>query len=211
MAIRYILSVAAGYFIGSVSFSILITKKLLKNDVRNMGSGNAGATNVARVFGFGVGIATFAGDVLKTVVAMLLGEYLGGEIGKVLSAAACIIGHSWPVYYGFKGGKGVSVGAAIALMLDWRVLVVISIAFFIVALTTKIVSLASITAAVSLPVSLYLLGDRSAPVLILGIFAGLYVIFLHRSNISRLIAGTEPKFKAKSAKNVSKDEYGGKK
>ncbi len=210
MIIRYLISAVLGYLLGSISFAILITKGFLKKDVRTMGSGNAGATNVARVFGFGIGAATFVGDVLKTVVSMKIGEYLGGETGMVLAAAGCFIGHSWPIYYHFKGGKGVSVGAAIGFMLDVRLFIALVIIFFIVALSTKIVSLASITVAAAFPVILLLLGGKSLEVIVLGFFLGATVIYLHRSNIKRLLKGEEPKFKAKSARNTSNKDYGGK-
>ena len=209
--IKLIIAAVCGYLLGSVSSAIIITKGILKNDVRTMGSGNAGATNVARVFGFGVGIATLAGDVLKTYLSMTIGRLLGGDIGVAVAAAACMIGHSWPVFYNFKGGKGVAVGGAIAMILNFKCIAILVAVFLLIAVLTRLVSLASITVSALFPIILFLLGERSVPLLILSVFAGAFVIFLHRPNIKRLLAGTEPKFKAKSAGNVSVDEYGGKK
>ena len=208
MLIKYIASAVLGYLFGSISFAILITKYLMKNDVRTMGSGNAGATNVARVFGVGVGIATLIGDALKTVAAVKIGQLIGGENGSVFGAAFCIIGHSFPIFYDFKGGKGVTVGATVALLFDFRVFLIIAAVFFAVALTTKIVSLSSISAAVAFPIAMILFGGKSTTVIALSVFVGLSVILLHTPNIRRLIAGTEPKFKAKSAGSVKKDDYG---
>ena len=211
MVLKYILSAVIGYLLCSISFAVLITKGLLKKDVRDMGSGNAGATNVARVFGMWVGVATFVGDVVKTAAAMTIGKWLGGEIGMCAAAAGCMIGHCRPIFYNFKGGKGVSVGGAIAAVIDLRLIAMLVVVFFLVALTTRIVSLASITVAICLPLFLLVLGYNSPAMIILGIFAAATVVLMHMPNIKRLIAGTEPKFKAKSAGNTSKEEYGGKK
>ena len=208
MWVKTIIAALLGYLFGSISFAILISKYILKNDVRTMGSGNAGATNVARVFGVGVGIATLVGDAVKTIAAVLIGKALAGELGFVFSAAFCLIGHSFPVYYNFKGGKGVTVGATIAGLIDIRLLLILVVIFFAVALTSKIVSLSSITVAFAFPIVEYFLGVRSVPMMLLGVFLGASVIWLHRSNIKRLLAGTEPQFHAKSAGNTKTDDYG---
>ena len=113
--------VVAGYLLGSLSISILLSKNLLGRDVRRHGSGNAGATNMARVFGMHAGLLTLAGDMLKAAAAMLLGFWLLGDTGMALGGVACLLGHCFPVLHGFKGGKGVSSGAMVALMIDWRV------------------------------------------------------------------------------------------
>ena len=211
MVFKYIIAAAIGYLLGSVSFAVIITKGFLNKDVRTMGSGNAGATNVARVFGFGVGIATLAGDMLKTVISMYIGQRLGGDIGVAIAGASCMIGHNWPIYYKFKGGKGVAVGAAMAMYLSLKVIAILVVIFLLVAFTTRFVSLASITVAVAFPIILLIAGERSVPLLIMAVFASVLVILRHMPNIKRLLAGTEPKFKAKSANNVSKDDYGGEK
>lgn len=211
MVIKYILSAVIAYFLGSISFAILITKGILKKDVRTMGSGNAGATNVARVFGMGIGFATFAGDILKTVAAMSIGKAIGGEIGFALAGAFCLLGHSWPIYYNFRGGKGVSVGVASVAMIDLRLFCILAVVFFTVFFISRRVSLCSVTVAILLPIILLILGDVGIYRVILGFFLGAMVVFLHRGNIKRLLNGTEPKFSAKSAGNVSADEYGGKK
>ena len=112
----YIIIVLIAYLLGSFCASIPLSKHVYGGDVRENGSGNAGATNMARVYGMKAGIATFVLDAVKTAAAMLIGAAIAGEAGKALAGAACIVGHCWPVYFSFRGGKGVSVGAAIGLM-----------------------------------------------------------------------------------------------
>ena len=108
------LAILVGSFlIGSMSFSILASKKLFGGDIRDSGSGNAGATNMARVHGWGAGLLTLAGDALKAAVCMMAGNALCGEIGLCIGAGACMLGHCFPVLHGFKGGKGIAVGGAV--------------------------------------------------------------------------------------------------
>ncbi len=196
---KYIAAAAAGYLLGSVSASVLLSKLAFRRDVRAEGSGNAGATNVARVFGMWAGIATLLADVGKTVLAILLGQWLAGDMGLCIAGIACILGHCWPVYFHFRGGKGVSVGAAIGLMIDWRVFVIIFIVFFVTFALCQIVSVCSIASAVALPVAACLLGVTT-PKLVLAIVTGVLVIFMHRGNIQRLLHGTEAKFKPHTKK-----------
>ena len=121
MTVRYLACLALGYLIGSLSVSILISKYILHQDVRTLGSGNAGAANAARTLGPRVGALTLLGDFLKGIISLLLGSWLGGTTGLAIAGAACMIGHCFPIYFGFKGGKAVATAVAVALMLDWRV------------------------------------------------------------------------------------------
>ena len=196
---KYIAAAAAGYLLGSVSASVLLSKLAFRRDVRAEGSGNAGATNVARVFGMWAGIATLLADVGQTVLAILLGQWLAGDMGLCIAGIACILGHCWPMYFHFRGGKGVSVGAAIGLMIDWRVFVIIFIVFFVTFALCQIVSVCSIASAVALPVAACLLGVTT-PKLVLAIVTGVLVIFMHRGNIQRLLHGPEAKFKPHTKK-----------
>ena len=196
--------VVAGYLLGSLSISILLSKNLLGRDVRRHGSGNAGATNMARVFGMHAGLLTLAGDMLKAAAAMLLGFWLLGErysllaafliTGMALGGVACLLGHCFPVLHGFKGGKGVSSGAMVALMIDWRVFLCVVGVFLAGAFLTKKVSFGSICGALTIFISAAALGV-STPRLILAAAGMLIVIARHRDNIVRLINGTEPDFK----------------
>lgn len=184
------------YLFGSVNLAVLITKFVMKDDVRKKGSGNAGATNVARVFGMKLGVITLLGDVAKTLVAAFIGQLLLNEIGIVLACVGCLIGHCWPVFFGFKGGKGIAVGAAIIAVTDWRVLIISLSIFVIFVATTKMVSVGSIFAALSFPIAL-LFFEPTWYNMALAVFAALVVIILHRSNIKRILNGTESKFKFK--------------
>lgn len=185
----------AGYLLGSVSASIILSRAALGKDVREEGSGNAGATNMTRVFGWKAGVITLLGDMFKAGAATLLGYLLLGDLGLSIGGIACMTGHCFPVFHSFKGGKGISVGAAIGLAIDWRVFVFIIIAFLIVALLTRKVSAGSMTAAVAITVSSILFAV-STPKLILAICAMCLALFQHRENFKRLLKGTEPDFKA---------------
>ena len=118
--LKYIFIIVGGYLLGSVSISIILSR-MLGTDVRKKGSGNAGATNMARTFGLLAGFATLAGDFLKAVIVMYAGYRLCGDWGLMAGGMACTTGHCFPIFYGFRGGKGISVGAAIGLAIDWRV------------------------------------------------------------------------------------------
>lgn len=201
----YILSVVVGYLIGSINVSVIVSNVVYNSDIRKHGSGNAGATNMARVYGLRGGIIVLIGDFGKCVAVMLAMKAIGGEaIGEycaLFAAAACMIGHAFPLYFKFKGGKGVTVGAAIALMIDWRTLVIIFAVFAIIFIITRIVSASSITASLSFIIVLvgfYAFQGAANYVtvyeMILGIFAAITVVALHHSNIKRILDGTEKKF-----------------
>lgn len=198
--LKFILIAVGSYLVGSISFSIIMSR-LLGGDVRGKGSGNAGATNMARVYGILPGILTWLLDVLKTVFCIWLGTKIAGDWGLTVAGSACIIGHCFPIYYGFKGGKGVSVGCALALMIDLKVFACVMTVFFLVAFISRKVSLASVLATTSILIF--------GPVFSVGIermlLAGVGVLLIdwrHRENIKRLIKGTEPDFKAaKKAKS----------
>ena len=196
--LKYLLIVVVGYLLGSVSISIILSR-MLGSDVRKKGSGNAGATNMARSFGLLAGFATLAGDFLKAVIAMAIGYRLCGDWGLMAGGVACTTGHCFPIFYDFRGGKGISVGAAIGLMIDWRVFVGIILVFLLAAFLSKKASLGSVCAAVAV-VILSLVFAVPLPLLLLAIYAALLAIFQHRSNIKRLSEGTEPDFKAADTK-----------
>ena len=185
----------ASYLLGSLSSSIFLSRTAWGKDVREQGSGNAGATNMARVYGWTAGVLTLACDMGKAALSLWLGWKLMGDWGLSVAGMACIIGHCFPVFHEFKGGKGVSVGAALALAIDWRVFVSIVAVFLIVAFLTKKVSAGSVAAALSIIVAA-LVFHVGTPKLLLAIVGACLVVFQHRGNIQRLINGTEPDFKA---------------
>ena len=208
----YILIAVVGYLLGSVSISVLLSTTVWHDDVRKHGSGNAGATNVARVFGFSKGLLTLGGDMLKTALAGLFGLFLAkmvglaegpDRIGMVIGCFGALFGHSWPVFFRFHGGKCVSVAACIALLLDWRMFLILMAVFMLMFLLTKRVAVCSCTCAAVYPIVYWLVRHFFKQVdprvyiweLILCLFICVLVIFLHRSNIRRLIRGEEPEFK----------------
>lgn len=151
---RSALCITQGYLLGSLNTGIILSKSLYHRDIRNEGSGNAGATNMARTFGWESGLAVLLGDMLKTEVAVAIGRKLvPGVKGLVLSGLSCLVGHCRPAFYQHRGGKGVSVGAALALILDLKVFGSGILTFLMGALTSHKVSVGSIAAAASLPVS----------------------------------------------------------
>jgi glycerol-3-phosphate acyltransferase PlsY len=195
--LRLLLSGILGYLIGSVSLSIVLSNLLYHRDVRTQGSGNAGATNAARVFGLSAGVLTFLGDFLKTLLALWLGKLLAGENGILAAGALALLGHCFPVYFHFKGGKGVSCGAAIALMIDWRVFLAAVIVFGVMALLFKIASVASLSAAIAVAAGAFVFGTP-LPFKILALFTCVLVFAMHSQNIRRLFRGEEKQFHAGS-------------
>ena len=181
------------YLLGCINGAIATSHIFYHDDVRRHGSGNAGLTNFYRNYGAKCAPMVIAFDMLKAVGAVLLGNYflgylLGwGAAGKYFGALFCVIGHMFPVFYGFKGGKGILCSGTLLLLLDWR------IAFVVLWLTTRYVSLGSVAAAVSLPFTTYFVFHNTACT-VLGTCISLLVLWAHRSNIKRLLSGTESKF-----------------
>ncbi len=201
-----------GYFLGSINFAVVISKIKFKDDIRKHGSGNAGATNMSRTYGKGAGIATLCGDLLKAVVTVMIARFLCGDIIAYMAGMFCAFGHAFPCYYKFKGGKCVSVTAAMALTLEPLAFLFTFLVFAAIFATTKYVSLSSIFAALMYPLFLnnvmtmrYGHGDLR---IIFVLITCLLVIFLHRENIARLREGKENKFsfkkKADNEKNSEK-------
>lgn len=208
----YILSAAVAYLLGSISFSIIITKQFAGTDVRQHGSGNAGATNVLRTAGKIPALLTFAGDFLKCVAAMIIAIVMANilhlntelkETIKYTTGIACALGHIFPLYFGFKGGKGVTVAAAVVLLLDWRVFLAVVAVFAVVLAFSRYVSLGSVCAAGSLPflTVFFQIADQQkyalVNTLLVTVLAGI-VIIKHYQNILRLMKGTESKLHSKS-------------
>lgn len=190
---KIVLSALIAYVLGSASFSIVLSKLMYRKDVRGEGSGNAGATNMARSFGKLAGALTLLGDVLKTVLAVVIGRSLAGDWGVVVSCLGCQIGHCFPAYHHFKGGKGVAVGLAITAMVDWRITVTVLVVFIITAILSRKISLASILATFSaIPAAFLTVKDWRYLCMI--ILAASIIIFRHSENISRLMKGEEKDF-----------------
>ena len=165
-------------------------------DIRARGSGNIGATNVARVVGWRHGILTLAGDAVKGLVPVILARYLGFELWQVaLTGLAAFLGHLYPVFLAFKGGKGVATALGVLLGVAPAAIAILALVFGVVAAATRAASPASIASAVVAPLVLWVLAYPE-PIVGLGLILALLVILRHRENIRRLVSGTEPKFKA---------------
>ncbi len=193
--------IAAGYLLGSIPFGLVVSKLLFKQDLRKMGSGNIGATNVLRNFGAQPFIAVMLLDMAKGVAAVAIGRAIGlGPNLSLLAGLASIIGHNWSVFLKFKGGKGIATsGGVIIAAYPWQVIVAVMGAFLLAVLLTRIMSLGSITAAVAFPVSsvISLWGDMGEywPYIAIAVLASVFAVYKHRENIKRLLRGEEPKIK----------------
>ena len=200
---QYALTVLLSYLLGSFNFAIIISKGLKHDDVRNYGSGNAGITNYARTFGGKSTILVALGDMGKCFLAVLVSKWLVGDLAKFIAGLCVMLGHAYPLYFGFRGGKGVLTTGALILAFDLRMAAIGLSLFFLIAIATRYVSLASLIAVWSeLPMVWYYY--RDAPhawwcILIYGVIAAL-ITFFHRENIKRLLNGTESKFKFKRKK-----------
>ena len=186
------------YFLGCFNGAVIVSKYILRDDVRTHGSGNAGLTNFYRTFGGPLTAVVILCDVLKAVIAVLIGAWIFGMMGNALlgkywAALFCLLGHMFPCMFHFKGGKGILSGGTIALMIDWRIALVVWGGFLILAVLTRYVSLGSLWAGASFPfISWYCYPD---PLIVVLAFAcGGLVVWQHRANIKRLLNGTENKF-----------------
>lgn len=201
----FIIVILISYLIGSISFSIIISKRVAGFDVREKGSGNAGTTNVLRSVGKGAAALTLLGDVLKGVVAILL-AMLAGVIWKdvdvltlkYLAGFMAIVGHTYPIFFRFKGGKGVATALGILLMLNWKVGLICLIFGVIIIAVTRMVSVGSILAAILFPILIiFIETEKNFGMLLVSVLIALFVIFNHRSNIKRIREGNENKLSFK--------------
>lgn len=201
--VKIIIVIVLGYLIGSINFSILLgaSKGV---DIRKTGSGNAGATNTLRTFGKLAGLAVLAGDVLKGILACVIGEMIIGSqsTGLLLAGLGTVAGHNWPVFFGFKGGKGVAASIGVLFMMDYRIALIVLGIFIIVVLILRYVSLGSIIAAASFAVlsCIPVFGHTYWLFIAVSFVIPVIIILRHRMNIVRLIKGTESKIGAKKDK-----------
>ena len=200
-----LLATVIAYFCGCFNGAVIVSKYILRDDVRNHGSGNAGLTNFYRTFGGPLTFVVILTDVLKAVVAILVGASLFSGIavdvawvpyftilGKYWSALFCLLGHMFPCMFHFKGGKGILSGGTIALMMDWRIALVVWGGFLILTALTRYVSLGSLWAGASFPfISWYCYPQT--PIVVLAFCLGGLIVWKHRANIQRLLAGNENK------------------
>lgn len=196
------------YFCGCFNGAVIVSKYILRDDVRTHGSGNAGLTNFYRTFGGFLTLVVILTDVLKAVLALQISVWLAGQflaigsleaemtvrvLSKYWAGLFCLLGHMFPCMFHFKGGKGILSGGTIAIMIDWRIALVVWGGFILLAVLTKYVSLGSIWAGGSFPfISWYCYPQW--PVVVLAFIIGGLVVWQHRANIKRLLSGTENKF-----------------
>ena len=198
-----LLTAVIAYFCGCFNGAVIVSKYILRDDVRTHGSGNAGLTNFYRTFGGPLTLVVILTDVLKAIVAILIGTMLFRNmivddaivvtIAKYWAGLFCLLGHMFPCMFHFKGGKGILSGGAIAIMIDWRIALVVWGGFLILAVLTRYVSLGSVWAGASFPVATWFV-YQDWVITLLGLLLGGLVVYMHRANIKRLLSGTENKF-----------------
>ena len=193
-----LITVLTAYLLGNLNGSVCISQIVAHDDVRSHGSGNAGLTNFFRTYGSWSTLLVLLIDAGKSALGCMLGGLLlaphgYGEEGAVLGAVAVSLGHDFPALLGFKGGKGIVCGLAVAFVLDWRIAILILVIFVIVFAVTRYVSLGSILSSLGFAAGFIVLHHDNLTVMCGGILLAALAIFMHRSNIKRLITGTEKK------------------
>ena len=205
----YIIIAILAYCIGSISFSVIISKKMAGFDVREKGSKNAGSTNVLRTVGKKAAIITLICDVLKGVVAILLAVIAGNVVSGLdkallvqIAGLAVVIGHTFPIFFNFKGGKGVATSLGVLFMVNWQIALICLVFALILIIVTRMVSVGSVTASILFPVlTLFLHNHYLVPgnYLIFAIILAVFIAYNHRSNIKRILNGTENKIGSKKS------------
>ena len=198
-----LLTAVIAYFCGCFNGAVIVSKYILRDDVRNHGSGNAGLTNFFRTFGGPLTFVVILTDVLKAIAAILIGTMLFRQmvadeamvvtLAEYWSGLFCLLGHMFPCMFHFKGGKGILSGGTIAIMIDWRVALVVWGGFLVLAVLTRYISLGSCWAGASFPFVTWFV-YQSPVITVLGAVIGLLILYMHRGNIHRLLTGTENKF-----------------
>ena len=194
------LTLLVSYLLGCFNGSVMTSHFIIRDDVRQHGSGNAGLTNFYRTYGARYALCVIICDMGKTVLACLIGGYLmhwvvgDWTLGLLIAGIGCELGHMFPVFFGLRGGKGILSGGVLVLMLDWRVALIAWGQIAMLWLATRYVSLGSIAATASMPVSVFLLMGHNWLYTVLSAAVAALVIWCHRGNIQRLLTGTEKKF-----------------
>lgn len=192
-----VLSAIIGYLLGSINSSILVGKTY-GIDIRQHGSGNAGATNALRTLGKKAALFVLIGDILKGVIAFLIGYAIYGATGAMIAGTAAILGHNWPVFFKFRGGKGALTSITIVMLMDPLIGLIVIGVFAFVLLITRYVSLASILGALAFPI-FSIVFARGTVFILFAFLIGTLVVFRHRANIQRIFNGTESKLGKKQS------------
>ena len=198
ICLAFLAVILTAYLLGSINFAIIISDKKYKDDIRSHGSKNAGMTNMMRTYGKKAAILTLVGDALKAVLSCVIGYLAMGQLGAYAAGLFCMIGHVFPIYYGFKGGKGVVTAAATVLMTDPLVFLILFTLFALMVLIWRYISLASITCMGLYPLILSfttrIFAGKISPFILFTVLMAALIIGKHWTNIQRLRAGTESKF-----------------
>ncbi|OGO82147.1 MAG: acyl-phosphate glycerol 3-phosphate acyltransferase [Clostridiales bacterium GWD2_32_19] len=194
---NYFSSLLIGYLFGCFVTGYVVGKCIDKRDIRDFGSGNAGMTNTLRVLGWKAGAITLFGDFFKSVLAILLAKYLfanavDDRIIVVLTATGIILGHNWPVFLNFRGGKGVASTFGLLAVMNFWIALIAAVFILTVMATTRYVSLGSILTSILIPI-LFLVLDKNQPYIIFTVLLAILTIYKHKDNVKRLFAGTESK------------------
>ncbi len=209
LALPLLMTALVAYFCGCFNGAVIVSKYILRDDVRKYGSGNAGLTNFYRTFGGMLTFVVILCDVLKAVIAVSAGVAICNMVmipgyspilAKYISGLFCLVGHMFPFMFKFKGGKGVLSGGTIAIMIDWRVALVVWGGFIILVALTRYVSLGSCWAGASFPFATWFV-FHSLLLTALGVLMGWSLVYMHRANIKRLLSGTESKFSFRKKKS----------
>lgn len=213
IAVKLVLIAVLSYLLGSVNFGIILSRKIENDDIREHGSGNAGSTNMLRSYGKKMAALTVIGDMLKVAVAILIARFIIGSEDynsyilfiKSFAGLFCVLGHIFPCYFNFKGGKGVATCGGMVFMIDWRIALILLVVFILIVAVTKWVSLGSIIMAVLYPILMFAFYKSLWVTVISAVFAFI-VIVAHRNNIKKLINGTESKISfSKKKDNIDKN------
>ena len=212
MTAGFILTAIIAYTLGSLNFALILSKKMYGEDIREFGSKNAGTTNMARTYGKKAALYTILGDILKGVVAVIVGSFLmGATLGGYFAGLMCVIGHVFPVFYGFRGGKGVATAAAVILVVNYQVFLIMISLFILTVLLTRYVSLGSCLAAAIFPFLTYnFVTVKGVPfggvAFIFAFITAILVICKHHTNLYRLAHGQESKFAFKKKEKEETEE-----
>jgi acyl phosphate:glycerol-3-phosphate acyltransferase len=196
LTVKLVSALALGYLFGSIPFGLLLTRLAGTRDLRTIGSGNIGATNVLRTGRKGLAAATLIADALKGTLAVIIGGYMAGPNGAIVAALGAFLGHLFPLWLGFKGGKGVATYIGVLIGLLWPAAIAFCALWLVVAVITRYSSASSLIASLATPFGLWYYHQPALAVLFAGLTLLLWVV--HRGNIAKLMAGTESKIGAKA-------------
>lgn len=197
MGAKIIIVSIISYILGNISASFLIAKYVADIDIRNHGSGNAGATNVLRTLGTKAAIAAFLGDALKGVLAVLIGRLIGGEDGQIFAGIFVVIGHNWPILLNFKGGKGIATTIGVMTAINPYIVAAIVPIGIIIIIISRYVSLASIMGMIIFPIAM-LYTHQPVKQVLFSFLLSIMALYRHSSNIKKLVRGTESKLGEKA-------------